>query len=83
MNDGVQLDQYYDQVQWQLVCTQRKWCHLISFDPELPEYLQIYCKEITLDEEWKERAESAVIAFNAEIETILTNLKELNYGNNA
>lgn len=82
LNDGIQLDQYYDQVQWQLVCTQRKWCHLISFDPEMPEHLQIYCKDITLDEEWKQRAESAVIAFNAEIETTLTQLKELNYGNN-
>lgn len=83
LNDGIQLDQYYDQVQWQLCVCQRSWCHLISFDPEMPEHLQIYCKLITLDEEWKERAESAVIAFNAEIETTLTQLKELNYGNHA
>jgi putative phage-type endonuclease len=83
LNDGIQLDQYYDQVQWQLVCTQRNWCHLISFDPEMPDYLQIYCKYITLDEEWKQRAESAVIAFNAEIETTLTQLKEIQNGYNA
>jgi putative phage-type endonuclease len=82
LNNGIQLDQYYDQVQWQLCVCQRSWCHLISFDPEMPEHLQIYCKLITLDDEWKQRAESAVIAFNAEIETILTQLKEIQNGNN-
>jgi hypothetical protein len=49
----------------------------------MPEHLQIFSKLITLDEEWKQRAESAVIAFNAEIETILTQLKEIQNGYNA
>lgn len=73
---------YYDQVQWQLVCTQRQWCDLVSFDPEMPDHLKMFATRILVDQDWKQKAESAVIAFNSEIDMILTQLKELTNGNN-
>ena len=81
-NGQALIKTYYDQVQWQLVVTQRAWCDLISFDPEMPDHLKMFVVRILVDQDWKEKAEAAVIALNAEIETILTNLKEISNGNN-
>ena len=81
-NGQVLIKTYYDQVQWQLVVTQRQWCDLISFDPEMPDHLKMFVVRILVDQDWKEKAEAAVIALNAEIETILTNLKEISNANN-
>lgn len=33
---------YYLQIQWQLACTERRWCDFVSFDPRLPPKLQFY-----------------------------------------
>jgi len=82
MNGQALIKNYYDQVQWQLVVTQRAWCDLISFDPEMPDHLKMFVVRILVDQDWKEKAEAAVIELNAEIETILTNLKEIPNGNN-
>ena len=81
-NGQALIKTYYDQVQWQLVVTQRAWCDLISFDPEMPDHLKMFVVRILVDQDWKQKAEAAVIALNAEIETILTNLKEISNGNN-
>ena len=82
LNGQALIKAYYDQVQWQLVVTQRAWCDLISFDPEMPDHLKMFVVRILADQDWKDKAEAAVIALNAEIETILTNLKEIKNGNN-
>ena len=83
LEDGKNLIKtYYDQVQWQLACTQRKWCDLVSFDPEMPDHLKMFVVRILVDQDWVTKAEAAVIALNAEIETILTKLKEISNGNN-
>ena len=81
-NGQALIKTYYDQVQWQLVVTQRQWCDLISFDPEMPDHLKMFVVRILVDQDWKQKAEAAVIELNAEIETILTNLKEISNGNN-
>ena len=81
-NGQALIKTYYDQVQWQLVVTQRAWCDLISFDPEMPDHLKMFVVRILVDQDWKQKAEAAVIALNAEIETILTKLKEITNGNN-
>ena len=37
---------YELQMQWQMECTDRKWCDFISFDPRLPENLQLFVKRV-------------------------------------
>jgi putative phage-type endonuclease len=32
---------YQNQMAWQLICTQRKWCDFVSFDPRMPDELQL------------------------------------------
>ena len=85
LTDGKQLEQYYDQVMWQLACVpgsngneKREYCDLVSFDPEMPDHLQGFVKRIYRDDEYiKNTMETAVIAFLSEIETIVNNLKEI------
>lgn len=33
--------EYIPQITWQLACTRRTWCDFVSYDPRLPEKLQI------------------------------------------
>jgi hypothetical protein len=37
-------------MQWQMECTGRKWCDFISFDPRLPENLQLFVKRVNIGE---------------------------------
>ena len=90
LTGGKQLEQYYDQVMWQLACVpgsngneKREFCDLVSYDPDMPDHLQGFVKRIYRDDEYiKNTMETAVIAFLLEIETIVNNLKEIQNGNN-
>jgi hypothetical protein len=81
LEDGVDLiATYYDQVQWQLCVCKREWCDLVSFDPEMPDHLRLFTKRIYRDSDWIEKAEAAVIAVNAEIESTIKQLGDLKNG---
>ena len=83
LNDGVDLiARYTPQVQWQLACTGRKWCDLVSFDPDISEPLQLFITRIFRDEEWIANAEKEVVIFNDEVDTIVKQLKEKYNGDN-
>jgi putative phage-type endonuclease len=78
LTSGKQLEQYYDQVQWQLACMpEKEFCDLISYDPDMPDHLQGFVKRIYRDDEYINNMQNAVIAFLSEIETIVNNLKEI------
>ena len=79
LTNGKQLEQYYDQVMWQLACMpEREFCDLVSFDPEMPDHLQGFVKRIYRDDEYIKNTEDKVTLFLQEIETIVNNLKENN-----
>jgi len=83
LTGGKQLEQYYDQVQWQLACMpEKEFCDLVSYDPEMPDHLQGFVKRIYRDDKYIQAMQNAVIAFLSEIETIVNNLKEIQNGNN-
>ena len=78
LTQGKQLEQYHDQVQWQLACMpEKEYCDLVSFDPEMPDHLQGFVKRIYRDDEYIKEMENKVILFLQEIETIVNNLKEI------
>ena len=84
LTGGKQLEQYYDQVQWQLACMpEKEFCDLVSYDPEMPDHLQGFVKRIYRDDNYIQTMQNAVIAFLSEIETIVNNLKEIQNGNNS
>jgi putative phage-type endonuclease len=41
---------YQLQMQWQMECTGKSWCDFISFDPRLPENLQLFVKRVEIGE---------------------------------
>ena len=83
LTDGKQLEQYYDQVMWQLACMpEKEYCDLVSYDPDMPDHLQGFVKRIYRDDEYIKNMEDKVNLFLQEIETIVNNLKEIQNGNN-
>ena len=69
---------YIPQMQWQMACTGRKWCDFVSFDPRMPENLQIFVQRVERNDEYIKMLEEEVIAFLSEIDKkveILRNIK--------
>jgi putative phage-type endonuclease len=69
---------YMPQMQWQLACTGRKWCDFVSFDPRMPENLQIFVQRVERNDLYIKMLEEEVTLFLAEIDEkvkILRNIK--------
>ena len=77
-----QIDsKYINQMQWQMACTGRKWCDFVSFDPRMPEDLQMIVIHIPRDEGHIKVLELEVIEFLKEVDLKvkhLNNMKENN-----
>ncbi|HSH42965.1 MAG TPA: YqaJ viral recombinase family protein [Arenicellales bacterium] len=61
-------DRYVKQMQFQLACTGANWCDFVSFDPRLPEHLQLFQRRIERDDDLIGEIETAVRKFLAEVE---------------
>ena len=68
---------YITQMQWQMACAQRQWCDYVSYDPRLPQDLQLFVKRVEFDQEYVAMLEEEVIKFLAELDSKLTKLKNL------
>ena len=79
LTGGKQLEQYIDQAMWQLACMpEMEFCDIVSFDPEMPtDNLKGFVKRIYRDDEYIKTMEDKVILFLQEVETTITNLKEI------
>ena len=62
------------QIQWQMACTGAEWCDFVSFDPRLPEHLQLFVKRVPRDKDRIAEIETEVLAFLAEVQDILNRL---------
>jgi putative phage-type endonuclease len=67
---------YITQMQWQMLCCQRKWCDFCSFDNRLPEHLQLFVQEVEFDPEYAAMLEKEVTQFLAELDSKVAKLKE-------
>lgn len=68
---------YIGQMQWQMACTNRKWCDFVSFDPRMPEGLQICVIRVNRDDKKIGEMEKEVIKFLSEVDKKISKLKEL------
>lgn len=66
---------YQPQMLWQMACTSAKWCDFVSFDPRLPEDLQLHIVRFNRDEKRIAEIEAEVTAFLAEVDEILAQLR--------
>lgn len=67
---------YIPQIQCQLAVTGRKWCDFVSFDPRLPDGLQILIVRLERDDEYIEKLEARVVKFLDEVNSAVNGLKE-------
>ena len=65
---------YYTQMQFQMACTGRAWCDFVSFDPRLPENMQLFVKRVPRTESYISDIESQVREFLAELDAKLAAL---------
>ena len=66
---------YINQMQWQMACTGRKWCDFVSFDPRMPEDLQLFVTRVERDDEKIAELEAGVIEFLNEVDQKIATLK--------
>lgn len=69
---------YITQMTWQMACTGRRWCDFVSFDPRLPETMQLYVRRIERDDELIGILEKEVRSFLAtEVDGKVAELRRL------
>ena len=68
---------YYDQMQWQMACTGRKWCDFVSYDPRMPEHLKLLVKRVERNDVYIAELEREVSQFLAEVDDKVKKLNEI------
>lgn len=66
---------YITQMMWQMACTGRQWCDFVSYDPRLPEEMQLFTSRITRDDELIASLERDVVAFLNEVRETVEDLR--------
>jgi putative phage-type endonuclease len=67
---------YIPQMQCQMAVMGAKWCDFVSFDPRLPNDLQLFVVRLERDDEYIKAMEVEVEKFLSEVEEMFTKLKE-------
>jgi len=66
---------YIPQMQCQMACTGAKWCDFVSFDPRVPEDLQLFVVRVKRDQEYIDSMEVEVKQFLSEVLDLFNQLK--------
>lgn len=66
--------EYEPQVMWCIACCERDWWDFCSYDPRLPDHLQLFQKRLYRDEKRIAEMEAAVLQFLEEVDQIIANL---------
>jgi putative phage-type endonuclease len=66
---------YIPQMQCQMACTGAKWCDFVSFDPRVPEDLQLLVVRVERDQEYIDAMEVEVKQFLSEVLDLFNQLK--------
>lgn len=73
---GADIDgKYLKQMQWQMACTGRAWCDFVSFDPRLPDKMQMLICRVPRDDALIAEMEAAVTAFLSEVDAEIADLQ--------
>lgn len=73
--DGKVPAKYEPQMMWQMACTGRKWCDFVSFDPRLPEKMQLVIRRLHVNQERLLEIEAEVDKFLRDVDAMLASLK--------
>ncbi len=67
---------YRHQISWQLACTGRAWCDFVSYDPRMPDEMQLFVQRIERDDDAIAELEAEVVQFLAEVDKTVAALRE-------
>ena len=68
---------YYYQMQWQMACAMAEFCDWVSYDPRMPQELQLLIVRIYRDEDCIKMLEAEVETFLSELDAKVKALKEM------
>jgi hypothetical protein len=68
---------YYYQMQWQMACAMATFCDWVSYDPRMPQNLQLLIVRIERDDDTIKVLEDEVQKFLAELDEKVKALKEM------
>lgn len=68
---------YFYQMQWQMACASAEFCDWVSYDPRMPDNLQLLIVRIPRDEDAIKMLELEVKQFIAELDDKVNRLKEM------
>ena len=68
-------DAYAKQMQFQMACTGRAWCDFVSFDPRMPDEMQLWIKRVPADAAVIGEIEAAVRAFLGDVSATISSLQ--------
>jgi putative phage-type endonuclease len=74
--DKKQPRQYENQMLWQMACTGREWVDFVSYDPRLPDDLQLFVHRFDRDEKRITEIEEAVKQFLTEVTEMIDNIRK-------
>jgi putative phage-type endonuclease len=69
-------DAYMKQMQFQMACTGRKWCDFVSFDPRMPDELQLRVTRVPADPAMIAEIETAVREFLGDVTATIAALSQ-------
>lgn len=68
---------HLDQMMWQMICTGRQWCDFASYDPRMPDHLQLFIKRIPFDPKYANTLNTEVSKFLEEVDATIEKLNNL------
>jgi hypothetical protein len=63
-------------MQWQMACTDRQWCDFVSYDPRLPEHMQLFMARVSRDEVYIQEITKEVTTFLTELDAKIDELNK-------
>ena len=74
---GKPPEKYVTQMQWQMAVTGAPWCDFVSYDPRLPEHLQLLIVRVSRDDKRIAELETEVRKFLAELDEKVKQLEKV------
>jgi putative phage-type endonuclease len=70
-------EKYIKQMQWQMACTGRQWCDYATYDPRMPQELQLWVLRVMRDDKAIAELEKEARLFLAELDEKVTALRAI------
>lgn len=75
MMAGVVPEEHQDQCLWNMACAERSWWDFVSFDPRLPDGLNLFTVRMPRDDIRIHAMEYEIAKFHGEVEEVIASLK--------